>query len=546
MNEKLKTTKFIIVFALLFTVFIIPFLAMRNFSPAVDEITHLASGYAYLKTGEIKLNPQHPPLIKILAAFPLLFLDIKFNPENQYFAGAELKEWKFGQDFFFENNPDRIIFWGRIPVILLSVVLGWVIFKWGKELFGFGAGVAGLFLYAFMPNIIAHSQLVTTDIGLAAFSFISLYCLWSFYKSDFKNRWRLVFSGVFLGLALGTKFSAIFLIPIFLILSAVGIREKFKNSTSLAKTNSFLKIILPLLAITFFLIWLIYLLPSGSTFYWEGLNSVYADSNADYQYYLNGNFKSEGWWYYFLWAFVIKTPIPFLIILFLSVWGSKKSGLVSTDRLFIFLPVAVFLFVASWKAHNIGVRYILPIYPFLILFVGGWLSDKFGILNLESIFSNFASNFKFKNLNIKIVAILILLGWYVFSAARIYPDYLAYFNELIGGSGKGYKYLDDSNIEWGQDLKRLFKYQVESPDLRVAYVWDAYVDANRLYGIRNMESLNSEKLWLTPKGKYAISAHAIIRTRLAGQINKNERINWMDSYKPIDRIGQSFFIYEFP
>src|SRR3989344_582591 len=142
MNEKLKTTKFIIVFALLFTVFIIPFLAMRNFSPAVDEITHLASGYAYLKTGEIKLNPQHPPLIKILAAFPLLFLDIKFNPENQYFAGAELKEWKFGQDFFFENNPDRIIFWGRIPVILLSVVLGWVIFKWGKELFGFGAGVA--------------------------------------------------------------------------------------------------------------------------------------------------------------------------------------------------------------------------------------------------------------------------------------------------------------------------------------------------------------------------------------------------------------------
>src|SRR3989338_10714318 len=160
-NLKLKIVKTIILFSLLFLTFLLPFLSMQNFSPVSDEITHLASGYTYLKTGEIKLNPQHPPLIKILAAFPLLFLDIKFNPENQYFAGAELKEWKFGQDFFFENNPDRIIFWGRIPMILLSVFLGWFIFKWGKELFGFGAGIAGLFLYAFMPNIIAHSQLVT-------------------------------------------------------------------------------------------------------------------------------------------------------------------------------------------------------------------------------------------------------------------------------------------------------------------------------------------------------------------------------------------------
>ena len=146
---------------------------------------------------------------------------------------------------------------------------------------------------------------------------------------------------------------------------------------------------------------------------------------------------------------------------------------------------------------------------------------------------------------VPIVIIVILAGWYIFSSVSIYPDYLAYFNEFVGGSNNGYKYLDDSNIDWGYDLKRLAEYQNKEPDLKVAFAWSTYVDAGRFYGIKNIETLNSKKLWLTPNGKYAVSTHAVIRTRLAGQVNKSDQINWMDSYKPIDRIGQSFLIYEF-
>ena len=145
------------------------------------------------------------------------------------------------------------------------------------------------------------------------------------------------------------------------------------------------------------------------------------------------------------------------------------------------------------------------------------------------------------------VLILILAGWYVFSAARAYPDYLPYFNELVGGPNNGYKYLDDSNIDWGYDLKRLARYQEKNPDLKVLYTWDIFTGASQLYGIKNTLPLDrQEQWWVDPSGRYAINVHALIRLKLASQKYKDDRLNWRDLYAPVDRIGQSFFIYEFP
>src|SRR3989338_8716255 len=126
-NLKLKIVKTIILFSLLFLTFLLPFLSMQNFSPVSDEITHLPSGYSYLKTGEIKLNPQHPPLIKILAAVPLLFLDLKFDATDPSLVGSKTNEWQFGRNFLSSNGVDRVIFWGRISMVLLSVLLGFYV-----------------------------------------------------------------------------------------------------------------------------------------------------------------------------------------------------------------------------------------------------------------------------------------------------------------------------------------------------------------------------------------------------------------------------------
>lgn len=529
------------VIILLFVTFLLPFLSMRNFSPVVDEITHLPSGYSYFKTGEIKLNPQHPPFIKMLAAFPLLFLDLKFDANDPNLVGPKIGEWQFGRDFLSNNGVEKVIFWGRIPMILLSVLLGWYIYKWGRDLFDYKAGLAGLFIYAFMPNIIAHSQLVATDLGLAAFSFISLYYLWKFTVHGGKN--NVVYGGLALGLALGSKFSAVFLLPIFFVLLAIHIYKKYRNFGLLLKVNSLLKVILPIFGLAFLVTWVLYFFPKDPLFYWHGLNTVYADRNPDYLYYLNGNFNHDGWWYYFLWAFIIKTPVPFLIFLSAAIFNYKKNDLNFLNRSFIFLPVILFLFVTSWKAYNIGVRYILLIYPFLILFVSGQI-----IAIMQNVKRKAQNNgLKFKRLFFAFsFSLYALAGWYVFSSLSVYPDYLAYFNELIGGPDNGYKYLDDSNIEWGQDLKRLAQYQKNNPALQVVYSWDTFAGSSKSYGIKNLLLLNmKEQWWASPSGKYAINVHALVRLKRASQKYEDDRLNWGDLYRPVSRIGRSFFVYEF-
>ena len=322
---KFKIIRYSVLLLLLFLVFLLPFLSMRNFSPAFDEMTHLPSGFSYLKTGEIRLNPQHPPLIKMLVAVPLLFMDLKFNAQDSHLIGPKTDEWQFGRDLLFSNGMDKLIFWGRIPIILLSVLLGWYVFKWGKELFNYKAGIIGLFIYAFMPNIIAHSQFVTMDLGVTAFSFIAMYYLWNFTRQS--NKQNIILSGLTLGLALGSKFSAVLLLPIYLILLAVYVQKKYSHSNWPAKISALLKIIAPIWGLAFLVIWGLYLFPKDILFYWHGLNTVYADRNPNHFYYLNGNFNHTGWWYYFLWAFIIKTPVPFLAVFSWALFRYKKLAL---------------------------------------------------------------------------------------------------------------------------------------------------------------------------------------------------------------------------
>lgn len=520
------TIKFkIIVLVLLAVTFLVPFFSAQNFSPASDEITHLPSGYSYWKTGFINLNPQHPPLVKLIASFPLLFMDLKFDKKDPNLFGPLKDEWKFGTNFLFSNDVDRLFFWGRIPVMLLSLLLGLYIFKWASEIFSPKAGILALFLYAFMPNMIANAQFVTTDLAVAAFSFITLYYLWKFFRAG--NKRHFVCSGLFLGLVLGSKFSAVLLWPIIILLIAAFLWSKGGNFDS--KLDKFVKLFLALFTLSSIVVYFIYLMPADLSFYLRGMKSVYADWGKTYPFYLNGEFSPAGWRYYFLFAFLIKTPIPALIAFGLAAMTHKKYKLLPNDKLFIFVPLVVFFAVTSMRAGNIGIRYLLPVYPFLILYAGG-LAEIFKI--------------KWGDLKARLFFLLLIaMGfWYVLSALIIYPDYLAYFNELSGGPKNGYKYLDDSNIEWGQDLKRLAVYQKQYPDMKVLYSWG---NSNPgYYGINNVLPLIKESS-LNPSGRYAINTHFLVRLKKLSQSLNERGLDWLSLYQPVDRIGYSFFVYEF-
>jgi len=152
-----------------------------------------------------------------------------------------------------------------------------------------------------------------------------------------------------------------------------------------------------------------------------------------------------------------------------------------------------------------------------------------------------------KIFNMATVAAVILSAWLVFSAVKVFPDYLSYFNELVGGSDSGWKYLDDSNVDWGQDLKRLKKFIVQNPDALVVYPWLPGNAALKYYGIepdKNVVSANT-LWWREPKGIYAVSGHLLIRAQRVARAAGDPAMNWLKLYTPVERIGQSFFIYKF-
>jgi len=210
----------IIVGAALAFMLVVSLLNAWNDSAIFDEVAHIPAAYSYLTQHEIRLNPEHPPLIKDLAALPLLFLHPNFNVANQPFWDGTLPgkwdegQWAAGRYLLYQagNNPDLIIFWARVPVVLLSLLFGWFLFIWGKELAGTLAGVIVLILYAFDPNILGHNHFVTTDLGVAAFFTFSFYFYLKFIRyPTWKN---VTLAGIFLGLLFLAKFSFLVALPV--------------------------------------------------------------------------------------------------------------------------------------------------------------------------------------------------------------------------------------------------------------------------------------------------------------------------------------------
>src|SRR4030042_6366659 len=181
----------------------------------MDEVAHIPSGYSYIKYHDYRLNPEHPPILKDLAGIPLQFLRVTLPTNDQFGTTDADGQWNAGWRFMYlpGNNTEKIIFWSRFPIILLSLLLGFVIFKWAKELFGTKAGLLALALYAFDPNILGHDHYVTTDLGIAAFSVFAFY----FFTKYLKNpNWKTItLAGLFMALAQLAKFSAVLMFPVF-------------------------------------------------------------------------------------------------------------------------------------------------------------------------------------------------------------------------------------------------------------------------------------------------------------------------------------------
>jgi hypothetical protein len=243
--------------------------------------------------------------------------------------------------------------------------------------------------------------------------------------------------------------------------------------------------------------------------------------------FLAGDYSETGWWYYYTAAFFIKTPVAALIVLLISSVLFFRNSARRIDEAFLLVPAAAVLIFFAIYHSTVGLRYVLPIYPFLFVFA----SKAAPLLISTKIRTGF---------------LIALTAWYVGASCYIHPHYLAYFNELVGGPNNGYKYLVDSNLDWGQDLIGLKRFMDEHaiPKISLSYFG---TDAPGRYGISYdwlpsvvLQNPIPERPATMPKGWVAISA-----TNLQGSYFKNyHAYAAFKEREPMAKIGYSILIYK--
>ena len=578
---------FIIAFLLLTFTFVFALLGVRNDSLTMDELAHLPAGYSYLSQQDMRLNPEHPPLIKDLAAVPLLFMDeINFPDQSEDWKEDVNGQWGFGNNLLYKSgNPaEKMIFWGRIPMILMLVLLGFYIFLWTRKLFSNKAAVLALFLFSFSPTFLAHGSLVTTDVGAAFGAFMATFYFVKYLKE--KKKKNLIFAGIALGVAQLLKFSLILLFPFFGILLIIW--SILKSSDLKGFLIKFLKYLLRfalITAITFAIIWIVYLFHTlnyppekqasdtafilssfshrtlantvvwmadkpvlrGIAHYFLGVFMILQRASGGNTGYFIGEVSAAGWKAYFPTVYLIKETLVFHILSVIALlyavylikkpfWKDAKKRVGSWLREH-FAEFALMFFVAIYWATslksnlNIGVRHLLPVFPGVMLLTAGLIGK------------GLSPRYK----KIKIFGLAWLLLFQVYSVTSVFPHFLAYFNEAVGGAEMGHNYVVDSNLDWGQDLRRLDSW-AESKNIDKIYL-DYFGGADTKYhlGEKYVSWSGRNNPSEFPKNNYL----AVSATLLQGGQGEPASsftdpagyYDWLDKYQLVERIGYSIFVF---
>jgi 4-amino-4-deoxy-L-arabinose transferase-like glycosyltransferase len=480
-----------------------------------DEVAHLPAGYTYVQTGDFRLNPQHPPLVKALAAVPLLSFELA--------RVEDVDGWKQGQDRIFGanflvNNYEplyRILFAGRLPMIALGVFLGAVLFRWASEMWGPHAALATLFLYSLSPNVLAHARLVTTDAGIATFTVCALYALWKFVLHGRNEHAALC--GLALGCALLAKYSGTLTAAIVFALLAASLLFG-RSLRDVVRGGLWIG------GVALLIVELGYGFPGGLANYYRGFQAISRDFDMNKPAFLWGQHAS-GFWYYYLLAQLFKTPLPTLLLFgaaLLTFDVHERSS--RRDWLFVLAPIAAFHAAGTGFRPNIGLRHVLPVFPFLFL-AAGWTAGK----ALES--------------GRKARAVLLLLGvWYAVGTLRVSPHFLAYFNELAGGPAGGVRYLSDSNLEWGQDVAAMRAAIERTPGSPPRAAVFAPLDLQAQGVIAGPIGLR-DLVWPRQHVTYYVGTNYLIQEAYAG--NPALRFEWLDRYRPVEMLGWSIYVYRF-
>ena len=550
--------------------------ASRAQSSTFDEPIHLPPGYLSLTLGDHRMNPDHPPLVRRWAALPLLFLDVKW--ERGDFAFKVGRPWEFGKRFLYRwNDAETLLFWGRLPIVALGVLLLAAVFFFTRSRYGESAAVLALFLGALNPDLLAHGAIVSTDLGIALFTFLGVLAFLRMVERV--TPLRVVIAGLTVGAACATKFSGIGLVPMLglaaLVVAlddaplAVALRGVPREvSTRSGKLATFGVVFAVMGVAAVFMVWAAYGFhaplavdaeANARIFDWGtvelprpwlqavftllrrsgGLPQawiwgvqhflVHAEGRPAF---LLGQYSESGWWYYFPTTFALKTPIALLVLFAAGLLTARRTASARRTEILLFVPLAVLVALSVSQRINIGHRHLLPLYPFVLVIAGRVAALAFPPRPGGSV---------------PALAVGALCLWQAGATAWAYPHYLAYFTELAGGPSNGWRLLSDSNVDWGQGLKGLRQWMERTgvTRLKLAYFGTADVkyygvDADRLPGYQPPPPSATVRK-IRPGDIVAVSA-----TLLQGlYVEEGMRplMERLRSLPPVTVIGHSIFVY---
>jgi tetratricopeptide (TPR) repeat protein len=546
----------------------------RRNSITWDEDDHIYAGYMSWKHADFGLNPEHPPLVKLIAATPLLNMPLMVPVLQD--RPFKLEAFLGGKDFLFKNDADRMLFRARMAASLFTLLLALFVFLAAREMFGTGAAFIALSLLVFDPNLLAHGAVVGTDVGLSCFMFASVYAFYRYAKATSVS--RLLVVGLASGLALACKHTGILVFPI-LFLLAICEFLRYKRTgeqpdgpqISTGKRARQLAIALVAISVVALaILWACYgfryqaraegrtlnpplaefvqnlsrprevsLLKTVARFhllpesYIYGLADVRIMSDF-YTSFLLGRIYPHGVWFYFPVAFSIKSSLSFLILLLLAIWAiATRRFAAGREILFLTVPPLFYLIIAMSSGMNIGVRHILPMYLFFSVLIAG-------------------AAWKLIEHNRRWTYVIVaLLVFQAISTSRCYPAYLAYANELWGGPSQTYKLLSDSNSDWGQQLHDVKRYLDRRgvKDCWFIYFAEGVVDTN-YYKIPCKPLPTTDSLWVNEPanappvidGTVLVSAGDLSGFEFGpGLLNPYEQFK---SLRPTAAIDYGVFVYD--
>jgi hypothetical protein len=454
------------------------FVPAREQSQTPDEANHLLGGVRSWKYGDFGTNPEHPPFAKLVAALPVL--RVPSPPAVRYTQYFKSENFSSGAEFLYTHDADGILWRSRAAISVFTFALALLVLAAGSEIFGPGTGLVALLIFVFEPNLLAHGAMITTDMAVACCFFAAVFAYYRWRKHP--TVWRIIVCGIAAGLALAAKHSGLFLLPVLLVLALIDVLAT--SSVNKSGRNDWRKDALHTAislavagVIAYAFLWAFYgfryqarpgalvMVPTLGEYalsthsalvdavisrlaawhlfpeaYLFGLVDI-ADAAKRDPMFLLGTDYATGHWFYFPIAFLIKSTLGFLALLlsapFLNeLWQAGKWR----TTFYLLLPALMYFGVSMASTMNIGIRHILPVYPFFVLIAA----------------ASAVSLARRRSWGLYAAAALLLI--HVVSSAHVFPNYLTYANEAWGGPTNSYRLLTDSNADWGQGLRAAKSY----------------------------------------------------------------------------------------